>query len=96
MAGMTQLGLELPLRALVRCRDPATSRAAAARLDVTPLMQRVLDELAKGPGTAHELAERTGLSLVTVSPRMKPLEGLGRVERAGTRNGRTIWRKREG
>jgi DNA-binding MarR family transcriptional regulator len=87
-----QLDLVLPLRALARHRDPATSRAAAARVQAPTIAAKVLAELANGPGTTHELAARLGMSLVTVSPRMKPLEAANRVERAGERDGRTIWR----
>lgn len=77
-----------------RASDPETSHAAAARARdfAGALGVKVYEELAKhGPGTTHELAERMGLSLVTVSPRMRPLELQGRVRRAGRRLGRTVW-----
>lgn len=89
---MEQLALVAPLRALARRSDPATSRAAAASIDAESISGKVLAELReKGPGTSHELASRARLDLVTVSPRMKPLEKLGLVRRAGKRDNRTVW-----
>jgi len=76
-----------------RVSDPQTSKRAAKSVRAGSLAERVLAELrAGGPGTTHELAERMDLSLVTVSPRMRPLEAAGQVERAGEWAGRTIWR----
>lgn len=89
---MEQLCLEAPLRALARRVDPPTSHAAAVRVDGARLAAKVLAELERGPGTCHELAERTRISLVSISPRMKPLELAGHVERDGRREGRTVWR----
>jgi DNA-binding MarR family transcriptional regulator len=87
-----QFALEMPLRALSRATDPDTSRAAAARVDAKGLALRVLEELRKnGPGTSHELAARMNLDLVTVSPRLKPLEDAKHVRRDGRRDGRTVW-----
>lgn len=87
---MTQLAIDFTARA--RRRDPETSRAAANRIDGSALAQQVLHELRmNGPGTSHELAARLGMSLVTVSPRMKPLEDNNKVRRAGKRDGRTVW-----
>ena len=86
-----QLPIDFTARA--RASDPQTSRDAAARIDGESLAGKVLEELrAHGPGTSHELAERMGLPLVTVSPRMKPLETANLVERGGQRGGRTVWR----
>lgn len=76
-----------------RRTDPQTSRTAASRIDGATLCGRVLDELARGDATTHELAERMGLSLVTVSPRMAPLQRRGLVVAAGKRDGRTVWRR---
>ena len=90
---MIQLGL-LDYMAWARKSDPQTSHAAAARIDGSKLAGLVLAELENGDGTVHELAERLNLSLVTVSPRMRPLELKGFVIRAGKRQGRTIWRLR--
>lgn len=92
---MEQLAFDAPLRALARRRDPETSQEAAGRVDAKGLAAAVLAELcAHGPGTCHELAERMDKGLVSISPRMKRLEELGRVERAGKSHGRTIWRAR--
>ena len=78
--------------ALARRSDPETSQEAAGRTDGARLAQMVYEELkSRGGSTSHELAARMGLSLVTVSPRMKPLEDAGKVRRIGRRDGRTIW-----
>ena len=86
---MNQIAIDFTARA--RRSDPETSQEAAGRVDGKQLAARVLEELRAGPGTAHEIAERMGLSLVTVSPRMKPLEVAGKVRRDGRRDGRTVW-----
>lgn len=80
--------------ALARRTDPETSRQAAIDLgDTTPIEQRVLDCLRhNGRCTAHDVARLLNLELVTVSPRMAPLERAGKVERAGCRGRRTLWR----
>jgi DNA-binding MarR family transcriptional regulator len=91
---VNQLAIDFTARA--RRSDPETSQEAAGRVDGKQLAARVLEELRiGGPGTAHEIAERMGLSLVTVSPRMKPLEVAGKVWRDGRRDGRTVWVSRE-
>ena len=88
---MEQLTLTL---APVRRRDPATSRAAAARVDASGLAALVLDALRANPSglTSHELAAQLGRDLVSISPRMRPLVDKGFVREAGTRDRRTIWR----
>jgi DNA-binding transcriptional ArsR family regulator len=103
---MQQLGLSFDIRdpapqwdlppepARARATDPEPSHAAAAKVDAKGLAALVLAELARAPGTTHELADRLGISLVTVSPRMKPLEGAGLVTRAGKRDGRTVWKRK--
>jgi Fic family protein len=70
-----------------RNNDPDTSREAAMKLDATRLQQIVLNTLGQFPSglTAHEVADITGIALVTISPRMKPLEEKGAVERVGKR-----------
>jgi DNA-binding transcriptional ArsR family regulator len=79
--------------ALTRATDPATSHEAAAKLPVTALCLRVLEALKAGPQTTHEIAARTGLAVVTVSPRIKPLRLAGLVEESGERrDGRNVWR----
>lgn len=79
--------------ALARSTDPETSHAAAAVVDAAGLAGKVLADLhAHGPATSHAIADRLGLELVTVSPRMRPLEKLELVERAGKQDGRTVWK----
>lgn len=81
------------LFARARSSDPGTSHAAAKSFDAGSLALQVLADLRdRGPGTSHEIAERMGIQLVTVSPRMKPLEDAGKVERDGKREGRTVWK----
>lgn len=88
---MIQAALDFSAHA--RSRDPETSHEAAARVDGKRLAQLVLECLQRdGPGTSHDIADRLGLELVTVSPRMKPLETAGDVERVGKVSGRTVWR----
>ena len=85
--------------ALHRSMDPATSRAAAKSIDPESLEGRVLDALRgyQAGATTYQLAERMGLSLVTVSPRMRPLVSKGKVRDSGRKakgeSGRmqTIW-----
>lgn len=89
---MSQLTLDYSVPARSRRTDPQTSRDAAARVNAPNLADRVLIELrVNGPGTSREIAERMKLSLVTVSPRLKPLEDAGEVQRTGRRNGMTVW-----
>lgn len=79
--------------AYARNTDPATSHAAAEKVRVNPCERAVLATLTLyGPLTSHEIATRSGLSLVTVSPRMKRLEERALVAREGKRDGRTVWR----
>lgn len=88
---MTQLAIDFA--AFARSTDPSTSHEAAARVQATTIAELVLGELrANGPGTAHELAARLDLSLVTVSPRMRPLAAKHLVIEDGKRNGRTVWK----
>jgi len=80
--------------ALARATDPATSHAAAAKIDVTATEAIVLAALRERPAglTSHEIANATGRDLVSISPRMKPLTIKGKVIPDGKRNGRTVWR----
>lgn len=88
---MTQHALDFSAHA--RATDPSTSHRAAAKVDAKGVSGLVLDELrAHGPGTAHDLAERLGLSLVTVSPRMRPLVVKRLVTASGKAEGRTVWK----
>ena len=82
------------MTALARRTDPATSHAAAADVSmrVNNIELQVLAALVlRGPSTSHDLADYTGLSLVTVSPRMAPLEARGLVKRFCVINRRTLW-----
>jgi predicted transcriptional regulator len=74
---------DAPARA--RRADPPTSHEAARSVKVTDLEAVVLEALRLSYNglTSHELAERTGLSLVTVSPRLRPLADKGEVRDSG-------------
>ena len=80
-----------------RATDPQTSKDAAKRVrgNVTMLEAGVIGALESHPEglTSHEIAERLNLSLVTVSPRIAPLQRKGKVEDSGIRReGRSVWR----
>lgn len=62
---------DAPARA--RRTDPSTSKDAAASVNVTEMEAVVLRALAAHPMTTHEIAAHTGVSLVTISPRIRPL-----------------------
>lgn len=85
-----------PLFAHARASDPETSHEAAAKVNVGELEAKVLKVLrvAEGPKSSHDIAAILGAELVSISPRMKPLEARGLVERAGKADGRTLWRLR--
>lgn len=78
-----------------RATDPQTSHAAAAF--VAPHLPKIYDRICHaltvvGPMTTHEIAAYTGLSLVTVSPSIKPLRKQFRVVDTGARRqGRSVW-----
>lgn len=85
--------------ALARRADPETSKQAAAKVNTAKLESKVLYTLnAYGPQTAHEIAERTGIALVSISPRLRPLANKGKIsetfERRKTPSGATaiVWR----
>jgi predicted ArsR family transcriptional regulator len=74
--------------ALSRVNDPSTSFEAAASIEgrLPELEAIVLEELRKrgdDGATSHELAAALELSLVTVSPRLKPLQSKGLVIDSG-------------
>ena len=81
----------------VRRTDPATSREAAeAIVEQLPRLEAVVLEAVTAAGkrgaTSHEIADATGLSLVTVSPRLRPLARRGKVIESGQRrDGRIVW-----
>lgn len=78
-----------------RSTDPASSHEAAHGVcrNASRLQEIVHQCLVDfGPQTTHEIAERTGLTVVTVSPRIKPLRLLGMVQASGVRReGRSVW-----
>lgn len=74
--------------ALARAADPQTSFEAAWSVNVPDLEAAVLKALKlsfPSGATSHELAEHMGLSLVSVSPRMKPLRARGLVKHSDVR-----------
>jgi DNA-binding IclR family transcriptional regulator len=77
--------------AVARHSDPETSHAAAESVDTAALERFVLEALRERPdgATSEELADETGLSLVTISPRLKPLEGKNLAVRDGKRKNRS-------
>jgi predicted ArsR family transcriptional regulator len=70
-----------------RRSDPVTSFLAAERVNASQLEETVLQVLGAHPQglTTEQIAAATGLSLVTVSPRLKPLERKRLVFRDGAR-----------
>lgn len=80
--------------ALARSTDPVESHLAAGRTSASDLCAAVVACLVRfGPMTTKEISDRTGLSRVSVSPRMKPLLQEGRVARTGDRrDGSAVWR----
>lgn len=75
-------------RALARRTDPDTSRAAAAKVGTAILESIVLQHLRRqGPATTLEIAERTGIDRVSISPRLRPLANRGLVRESGQRRG---------
>lgn len=73
-------------RGAYRSTDPDTSAEAANETDATRLQGLVLGALGNlGPSTTEQLADHLQLAVITVSPRMKPLETKGLVERTEDR-----------
>jgi CRP-like cAMP-binding protein len=86
-------------RATARATDPETSHLAAASVDADKLEVQVLDYLryCRHLGaTSHEIAAGLGLSLVTVSPRLRPLQRHGLAAWARDADGHPIRRKGAG
>jgi len=70
----------------VRKSDPDTSREAAKGVNITMLESCVYGCLkAHGSLTSFEIADILRLSLVTVSPRLRPLSDKGLVRDSGVR-----------
>jgi hypothetical protein len=86
-------------QARARNSDPIPSDEAAELVDVSALEEICLRHIRYAPDglTSKQLAASTGLPLVTVSPRLKPLEDKGKLYRAGKRHFQsrvacTVWR----
>lgn len=72
--------------AWARSNDPATAHDAAQTTNAARMNAIVVKALRElGPSTTEELAAHTGESLVSVSPRMRPLARQLVVEEAGKR-----------
>ena len=87
---------DLPLFAFVPARrsDPETSKEAARSVNTTMLEACVYGALkAHGPMTSFEVADILRLSLVTVSPRLRPMTEKGLVEDSGLKRTGTSGRK---
>lgn len=91
-----------------RRSDPVSSFLAAESINPTPLQARILEVLRQHPEglTTEEIwrelvKHQPGLTHITVSPRLKPMEKSGLVERTGqyrlnvSRRSATIWRIRQ-
>lgn len=86
--------------AYARADDLETSHEAAASISATELEATVLDALRRFPNgaTSYQIAAALRFSLVTVSPRLRPLvskglaEDSGRRERGPSGRMRTVWR----
>jgi predicted ArsR family transcriptional regulator len=87
--------------AFARRDDPDTSQAAADSVKQTELESVVLADLqSHGPATSEEVAERTGIALVSVSPRFRPLAAKGFIETIGKKPNHSkrmalIWQAKE-
>jgi DNA-binding MarR family transcriptional regulator len=73
-------------RKIRRSNTPETSVDALKSLDVSNLegcVLRALIALGNRGGTSEEIADQLGMNLQTITPRLKPLENKGLVERTG-------------
>jgi DNA-binding transcriptional ArsR family regulator len=69
-----------------RVDDPDTSHEAARSFNPTRLDKIILENIDPEHGaTTHELADITGLQIITVSPRMRPLTRAGILCDSGER-----------
>lgn len=92
---MTDLQLPLDFVGRARSRDPQTSKEAGLKVNANGISARVLESLRQdGPASSHELAARLRMSLVTVSPRLRPLAKAGWVREKKRLDGQT--EKRDG
>lgn len=70
----------------VRTTDPETSHAAAASLHLPAIEQAIVKCIEEqGPSTTHEITNATGIPLVTISPRLRPLTRKGLTQDSGVR-----------
>jgi hypothetical protein len=78
---------ELDLPGQARVEDPDTSKSAAAEVHATQIEGIVLHAIEQADLglTSEECAACVGLSLVTVSPRMRPLVRRGKIRDSGQR-----------
>ena len=74
------------MTAYARSTDPESSHEAAGGIDATRLQRLVVQTLneTKVPMTSIDIAKHLGIHLVSISPRMKPLENLGQIVCVGT------------
>lgn len=87
------------MTSLARNTDPETSHEAALNLDANLLERLVLETLLKhGPLTSEGVADLLKISLVSISPRFRPLVNKGKIADTGVRaknkSGRSaiLWR----
>ena len=88
----TQISL---FNAMARRTDPDTSHIAALTVDANRLEKLVVSALTQYPNgcTVKEISVSLDIDKWSISPRMKPLEGKGLVERTTERRDRSIvWR----
>ena len=78
--------------AYARRTDPDTSHIAALTVDATRLERLVASVLQQHPEgcTVKELSDILGVDKWSLSPRMKPMETKGMVNRTDERRGRSI------
>ena len=76
-----------------RSTDPIQSHLTVDSILSGTIRERIVACLKQyGRQSSHDLAERLGVSLVTVSPMIKPLRKLGMVRDSGViANRRTLW-----
>lgn len=68
-------------------KEPTTSLLSAVKAAgrAPNLRHAVMNELAKRPGTADEIAQRLGESILTIRPRLSELRASGRIVPTGER-----------
>ena len=84
--------LQLPFDALARRTDPDTSHVAALTVDANRLEGLVVALLERHPDglIVKEIAVLLDIDKWSISPRMKPLEEKGLVQRTADRRDRSI------